>query len=310
VVAPDNGEVIRGFLRSDLFTVVHEQFFTDTTRYADIVLPATTFFEHKDLTKAYGHTFVQVSNQAIAPLGESRSNHDVFAELAARMGFTEACFGESVDEMIDLALKPGSGNARVDGWLNGITRERLEQEGHARLNVGDAGAPFLPYANGGFFTSSGKAELYSESLARQGKEPVVRFVPPTESRHSERARDYPLEMLARKADNFLNSSFCNVPSLQKMENPELLEIHTDDARDRGISNGAWVRVFNDRGEVRLRARVNGTVTPGVVAATLNWAALAPDGKCVNVLTSETLTDLGEGPAFYSCLVEVKAIPRD
>jgi anaerobic selenocysteine-containing dehydrogenase len=309
VVAPDNVEVIRGFMRPDLYTVVHEQFFTDTTRYADVVLPATTFFEHKDLTKAYGHTFLQVSNQAIAPLGECRSNHDLFADLAARMDFTEECFRQTVDEMIDLALKPGSGNARLDGWLGGITRERLEREGHARLNFGKGDAPFLPYAEGGFFTPSGKAELYSASLAAQGLDPVASFVPPQESRHTENALRYPLELLSRKADNFLNSSFCNVPSLQKMEEPELLEIHLTDAGPRGIQDGDWVRVFNDRGEVRLRARVNGTVQPGVVAARLNWASLAPDGNCINALTSETLTDLGSGPTFYSCLVEVKAIPR-
>jgi anaerobic selenocysteine-containing dehydrogenase len=307
VVAPDNNAVIRGFLRPDLYTVVHEQFFTDTTRYADIVLPATTFFEHKDLTKAYGHTFVQVSNQAIAPLGECRSNHDLFSDLAMRMGFTEDCFRQSVDEMIDLALKPASGNPKLDGWLSGITRERLEKEGHARLNFGNGDTPFLPYARGGFFTPSGKAELYSEALAAQGLDPIASFVPPQESRHSEKARQFPLELLSRKADNFLNSSFCNVDSLKKMEKPDLLEIHKDDAQRRGILEGDWVRVFNGRGEVRLRARVNGAVKPGVVAARLNWAALAPDGKSINVLTSETLTDLGEGPAFYSCLVEVEAL---
>jgi anaerobic selenocysteine-containing dehydrogenase len=296
-------------MRPDLYTVVHEQFFTDTTRYADVVLPATTFFEHKDLTKAYGHTFLQVSNQAIAPLGECRSNHDLFAALAARMGFTEDCFRETVDQMIDLGLRPGSGNARLDGWLCGITRERLEREGHARLNFGHGDAPFLPYAEGGFFTPSGKAELYSEALAAQGLDPVASFVPPQESRHTENARRYPLELLSRKADNFLNSSFCNVPSVQKMEAPELLEMHMTDAGARGIQDGDWVRVFNDRGEVRLRARVDGTVQPGVVAARLNWASLAPDGRCINALTSETLTDIGSGPTFYSCLVEVKAIPR-
>lgn len=307
VVAPENNAVIRGFLRPDLYTVVHEQFFTDTTRYADIVLPATTFFEHKDLTKAYGHLFVQVSNQAIAPLGECRSNHDLFSDLATRMGFTEDCFRQSVDEMIDLALKPSSGNPKLDGWLSGITRERLEKEGHARLNFGNGDAPFLPYAQGGFFTPSGKAELYSEALAAQGLDPIASFVPPQESRHSDKAKQFPLELLSRKADNFLNSSFCNVDSLKKMEKPDLLEIHSDDAQRRGICEGDWVRVFNGRGEVRLRARVNGAVRPGVVAARLNWAALAPDGKSINVLTSETLTDLGEGPAFYSCLVEVEPV---
>ncbi|HET9308682.1 MAG TPA: molybdopterin-dependent oxidoreductase, partial [Candidatus Sulfotelmatobacter sp.] len=171
-VCPQHNEVVRGLLRPDLFTVVHEQFFTDTTDYADIVLPATTFFEHKDLQKAYGHYYVQVSNQAIAPLGECRSNVEVFRGLAQRMGFEEECFLESVEEMIDLALESD------DPWMEGITRERLES-GHVRLNLPASGSrlpasengstvePFLPFAQGGFRTASGKAELYSEALKAQ-----------------------------------------------------------------------------------------------------------------------------------------------
>ena len=303
VVAPNHNDVIRGFLRPDLFTVVHEQFFTDTVNYADIVLPATTFFEHKDLLAAYGHTYVQVSNRAIDPLGECKSNTDLFRELAQKMGFTDDAFNESVDQMIDRALSAGNGSLDPDGWLGGIDRERLEREGHARLNFGDG--PFLPFANGGFTTPSGKAELYSETLKAQGLDPIASFVPPAESRHSERARKFPLELLARKADNFLNSSFCNVGSVQKMEKPELLEISKADAAPRNIHEGEWVRVFNGRGEVKLRAHVNGAVQPGVVAARLNWASLSPDGKSINALTSETLTDIGAGPTFYSCLVEVE-----
>ncbi|HET9181124.1 MAG TPA: molybdopterin oxidoreductase family protein [Candidatus Angelobacter sp.] len=305
VVAPNHGDVVRGFLRPDLFTVVHEQFFTDTVNYADLVLPATTFFEHKDLLTAYGHCYVQVSNQAIAPQGECKSNSELFTELAARMGFNEACFRETVDDMIDTALGAQNGAADPDGWLAGIDRERLEREGHARLNIGDG--PFLPYAKGGFTTASGKAELYSESLAAQGLDPVASFIPPSESRHSENARRYPLELLSRKADNFLNSSFCNIEAVQKMEHPELLEISAADAGPRNIREGDWVRVFNGRGEVRLRAHVNGAVQPGVVAARLNWARLSPDGKSINALTSETLTDIGAGPTFYSCLVEVEPV---
>jgi anaerobic selenocysteine-containing dehydrogenase len=114
-----------------------------------------------------------------------------------------------------------------------------------------------------------------------------------------------LELLSRKADNFLNSSFCNISSVQKMEQPELLEIHASDARKRGIADGAWVRVFNDRGEVRLKAHINGAVQPGVVAARLQWSRFSPDGKAINALTSETLTDIGGGPTFYSCLVDVE-----
>ncbi len=301
VVAPNHNQVIRGFLRPDLFTVVHEQFFTDTTSYADIVLPATTFFEHKELQKSYGHYFLQMSNQAIAPLGESRSNTELFRELAQRMGFPEDCFRQTVDEMMDVAL--WSGDSARPASLEGLTRQRLEHEGHIRLNVSNG--PFLPFAEGNFPTPSGKAELYSETLAARGLDPVAGFVPPAESRHTANAKKFPLELLSRKADNFLNTSFANLSSMQKLEQPELLEINTADALHRGIREGDWVRVFNDRGEVRLRAHVNGAVQPGVVAALLSWARYAPDGKSINALTSETLTDIGAGATFYSCLVEIE-----
>lgn len=296
-VAPNHNSVIKGFLRPDLFTVVHEQFFTDTTDYADIVLPATTFFEHKELQTSYGHYFLQVSEAAIAPLGEARSNVDLFRELGVRYGFDDACFRESVDEMIDAALD-------VDHeWLKGITRERLEREGHVRMNVGEG--PFRPFAKGPFHTPSGKIEFYSETLAKMGLDAVAGWVAPTESRHAAKAQRYPLEMLARKADNHLNTTFCNLPSHRKMEEPHLLEIHTEDAAKRGITEGDAVRVFNDRGEITLRARVDGTVQRGVVASRLNWAKLHPEGKNVNVLTAENLTELGGGATFYSCLVEVE-----
>ena len=308
VVAPNHHDVVRGFRRPDLFTVVHEQFFTDTTSYADLVLPATTFLEHKDLNKAYGHTYLQISNQALEPLGECRSNTDLFRALAGRMGFTDDCFQQDADAMIDATLVRAKDQRIPNGWekwLEGITRERLEKEGHVRLNLGDG--PFLPFKNGGFATASGKAELYSESLAAQGLDPVVSFVPPDESRLSEGARKFPLELLSRKADNFLNSSFANIPSLQKMEQPELLEITAADAAPRKIREGDWVRVFNQRGEVRLRAHLNGAIQPGVVAARLNPARFTPDGNSINALTSETLTDIGGGATFYSCLVDVEPI---
>ncbi len=305
VVAPNYNDVVRGFLRPDLFTVVHEQFFTDTVNYADILLPATTFFEHKDVNRAYGHYYLQVSNQAIDPLGECRSNADMFAALAARMGFTEDCFHQNIDEMIDDAL--WSGAANPSEWMKGLTRERLEAEGPLRLNLGDG--PFLPFAEGHFPTASGKAELYSKNLEARGLDPVADFKIPTESRHSGQAEKLPLEMLSRKADNFLNSTFANIGSIQKMEQPDLVEMAPPDAASRGIRDGDWVRVFNDRGEVRLRARVNGAVQAGVVATRLTWAKSSPAGNSINALTSETLTDMGEGPTFYSCLVEIaKELP--
>jgi len=306
-VCPQHNDVIRGLLRPDLFTVVHEQFFTDTTDYADIVLPATTFFEHKDLQKSYGHYYLQVSNQAIAPLGECRPNLEVFRALAERMGFEEACFRESVDEMIDLALESD------DPWMEGINRERLEK-GQVRLNFRGQGSgasgqsgqeAFLPFAQGNFRTASGKAELYSEALKAQGLDPVAAFEPPSESRHGKNRNGFPLELLARKSDNFLNSTFSNLPVVQAMEEPGLLEICATDARARGIADGDKVRVFNRRGEILLKARVDGTVQPGVVSARLNWAKMTPGFQSINALTSEKLTDMGNSATFYSVLVEVE-----
>jgi anaerobic selenocysteine-containing dehydrogenase len=315
-IAPNHNSVIRGLLRPDLFTVVHEQFLTDTCDYADIVLPATTFFEHKELQTSYGHYHLQISNQAIAPLGEARSNVETFRALALRMGFEEKAFRESVDEMIDAAL------TNPHPWLAGITRENLERQGSMRMNIVSAAsgcdnpnAPFLPFANG-FATPSGKAALYNEQLVEMGLDPVAAFVPPVESRHTLAAKGgaagrgaqekYPLEFLPRKCDNFLNSTFANLPFLQGLEDPAVLEINRADAAPRAIADGDRVRVFNERGELQLRARVDGTVQPGVVAARLGWAKLSGQGN-VNALTSERLTDLGRGPTFYSTLVEVEKV---
>jgi anaerobic selenocysteine-containing dehydrogenase len=307
-VCPNHNDVIRGLQRPDLFTVVHEQFFTDTVDYADIVLPATSFFEHKDLQGAYGHYYLQMSNAAIEPLGECRSNVEVFRALAGRMGFQEDCFHQSVDQMMDVALQ--SENPR----LRGIDRNRLEREGHVRLNLehqfsGSSSrfSDFLPFAEGNFGTKSSKAELYSEDLKAQGLDPVAVFTPPAESRHGSQARDFPLELLARKADNFLNTTFCNVPVVQEMEEAGLLEMSGADARSRKIVDGDQVRVFNRRGEIMLRARVDGAVQPGVVSAKLHWAKLSAGNRNINVLTSEKLTDLGNSATFYSVLVEVEPV---
>jgi anaerobic selenocysteine-containing dehydrogenase len=332
-VCPNHNEVVRGLMRPDLFTVVHEQFFTDTTDYADIVLPATTFFEHKDLQTAYGHYYLQVSNQAMDPVGECRSNVDMFRALAERMGLEDECFRETVDSMIDRALES------PNPWLKGITRDRLEREPSIRLNfegarnhVGTAApgcpaerssaessarssaanaAPFLPFAQGNFPTPSGKAEFYSETLKRQGLDPVVAFTPPDESRYGSKAAGFPLELLARKPDNHLNSSFANLPSVRKME-PWIgdLEMHPSDAEARGVRDGDRIRVFNSRGEIIFRARIvdsqgKGSVPHGVVAARLDWARFSPGGGNINVLTSEKLTDMGNAATFYSVSVEVE-----
>ncbi|HEX3373085.1 MAG TPA: molybdopterin-dependent oxidoreductase [Edaphobacter sp.] len=296
-IAPNQNDVLRGMRREDLFTVVHEQFFTDTADYADVLLPAPTFLEVKDVQGAYGHLLTQVSNRAIAPLGEAKSNVALFGELGRRMGFPEACFDDREDALIDQALETD------DPWFAGITRERLEREGHVPLQLPmNADGEVLPFSTAEWFrTPSGRGELV----------PVPVFNAPAESRAHAAEGAYPLEFLPRKADNYMNSTFANLPQHQRMEarTAGVLEIHGSDAAARAIVTGDEVDVFNGRGSLTLKALVNGHVGAGVVAARLDWNKLSPGGANVNALTSETLTDLGGGPTFYSTLVEVRKVCR-
>jgi anaerobic selenocysteine-containing dehydrogenase len=316
-IAPNQNAVVRGLMRSDLFTVVHEQFFTDTTDYADIVLPATTFLEHKDIQGAYGHYYLQMSDQAIAPLGEARSNVWLFGQLGQRMGFAESCFRDTVDDLIEQALAPqvradeGSGAGAADP-MEGITVQELQEKKRVRLQFAAerSGGFFLPFADGGFATPSGKAEFYSSALAAQGLEPLPAFHPPDESRQGADSHSFPLEFLPRKADNYMNSTFANLPGHQKMESPGLVAMHASDASARQIHEADWVEVYNARGKILLRALIDGSVPPGVVAACLNWNKLSTGGSNVNALTSERLTDLGRGPTFYSTLLEVRKLTPD
>jgi molybdopterin guanine dinucleotide-containing S/N-oxide reductase-like protein len=310
-VAPNHNAVVRGLSRPDLFTVVHEQFFTDTTDYADYILPATTFLEHTDIQGAYGHYFVQLSNQAIEPLGEARSNVWLFGELAKRMGFTEECFRDTPEELIQQALAIGSDGYSTNANMEHITFDDLKQQGHIALafHREPEAHPFQPYTSGTLPTPSGKIEFYSEALAAQGLDPLPAFVPNTESRWGEAAKRYPLELLGRKNDNYMNSTFANLDGHRKMEarTAEKLEMHPQDAESRAIADGDRVRIFNDRGALTLTAMVNGSVPAGVVAARLDWAKLHPEGNNVNALTSERLTDLGRAATFYSTLVEVAKV---
>lgn len=307
-VAPDQEEVVRGLKREDLFTVVLEQFLTDTTDYADIVLPATTQLEHWDLNKPYGHYYLQVNQPAIAPLGESKPNSEIFRLLAHRLGFTDACFEDSDTDIIRQALASHApALPSKDLTLQGITFERLLQEGFARLNLPE---PFIPFAEGHFPTPSGKCEFFSEQMARAGFDPLPAYTPPRESAESapELAARYPLACVSPPAHYFLNSTFVNVaPLRRRVGEPELL-IHPEDADDRGIATGDPVRVFNDRGSFVVKARVTEGVRPGVVMAPgVWWRKLSPDGRNVNSVTSQALSDMGGGATFYDCLVEVEAI---
>jgi anaerobic selenocysteine-containing dehydrogenase len=286
-VCPDSEKVIAGFSREDLFTVVMDHFQTDTADYADIVLPATTQLEHYDVHKSYGHLYMLANNPAIAPVGESLPNSEVFRRLAARMGFDEPCFRDSDEDICRTALK-------------GVDWGGLKASGWQRLSVPER---FAPFAQGGFPTPSGKCEFYSEWLEKQGVDPLPFYNPPAEV--SKPDADYPLAFLSPPARNFLNSSFANLVRFRELEREPHLDMHPTDARARGINDGDKVRVFNDRGSYTLRARVNGKARPGVVVApSVWWKKYSPDGRNANNVTSQRTTDLGGGATFYDCRVQV------
>jgi anaerobic selenocysteine-containing dehydrogenase len=301
-IAPDSRRVIAGFKREDLFTVVHEIFQTDTADYADILLPATTQLEHFDIHKAYGHIYMLINKPAIEPLGEAKPNSEVFRLLAERMGFTEDCFKDSDEEIARQAINPDHPRMR------GMTFEELKERGWMRLSVPEN---FAPFAEGGFPTPSGKCEFFSGTLAKQGLDPLPTYIPPRESAQTapELAKKYPLAIISPPAHNFLNSSFANLPTFVKAEKEPFLEIHPSDAAARDIKDGDRVRVFNDRGEFKLKSRVSEKARPGVVVAlSVWWKKLTSDGCNANDVTSQGLTDLGAGATFYDVLVEVERTP--
>ncbi len=307
-VAPNQNAVRRGMARPDLFTVVHDLFFNDTTDYADYILPATTFLEHTDIQGAYGHYFVQLSNQAIEPPGEARSNVWLFGQLAQWMGFTDDCFRDTEEQLIRQALAVGLDGHSTNAGMEHISLEDLKEQGHIPLafHREPDTAPFMPYSSGKLPTPSGKIEFYSHTLASRGLDALPAFIPPAESRWGKAAERFPLEFLSRKADNYMNSTFANLEGHRKMEarTSQRLEMHPIDAKARGIEGGDEVRIWNDRGSITLTAMVDGSVPAGVVAARLDWAKLHRDGSNVNALTSERLTDIGAAATFYSTLVQV------
>lgn len=286
-VAPESRKVVAGFAREDLFTVVLEHFLTDTADHADIVLPATTQLEHLDVHTSYGHTWAMLNRPAIAPLGQAKPNTQIFRELAARMGFTEPCFADDDETLARMA------------FAQEVDFAALQAQGWVKLPL-----PEQPFAEGGFPTPTGRCQIDAPGLG------VPDFVPNHESVQSspELARRYPLAMISPPARHFLNSSFVNVKSLRDIEAEPIVEVHADDARPRGIADGQVVRVFNDRGEYRCKARISERARPGVVNGLgIWWRKLGLDGTNVNELTHQKLTDIGRAPAFYDCLVEIGAV---
>jgi len=301
-VAPEQDQVRAGFGREDLFVVVHDLFQTDTADFADIVLPATTTLENHDVFKAYGHLHLTLSRPAIAPVGESKPNTEVFRLLADRLGLDDPCLRETDEQLARGALQWEHPN------LRGITYDRLQREGSVRLSVAD---PYAPFAQGGFPTPSGKCELDAPSLAPLGVDTVPTFIPPRESVQSNPAlaRKYPLAFISPPAHHFLNSTFSAQPVFVRREGGEpSLTIHPQDAAARGIADGQMVRAFNDRGSFLARAHVSDAARPGVVVGlSIWWAKMCPGGRNANAVTSQELTDLGGGATFYDALVEVAPV---
>jgi anaerobic selenocysteine-containing dehydrogenase len=288
-IAPESAKVTQGFARDDLFTVVLEHFQTDTADYADYILPATTQLEHWDVHSAYGHTDVLLNRPAIAPLGDAKTNTQIFRELSQHMGFEEVCFTDT-DEML---CRQAYGDS--------VDFDALLAYGFVTLNT-----PEARFAQGNFPTPSGKCEFFSTRLASLGLDGLPDHVPNHEIAKS--STGYPLAMISPPARNFLNSSFVNVKSLRDIEGKPLLEIHPDDAASRGIKHNDVVRVFNGRGAHHCHAHISQRARPGVVNGLgVWWRKFGMDGTNVNQLTSQKLTDLGRGPTFYDCLVEVQRV---
>ncbi len=302
-VAPNQPAVLEGLQRDDLLTVVLEHFKTDTADYADYILPATTQAEHWDIVKPYGHYYLMLNRPAIAPVGESLPNSEIFRRLAHAMGYTEPCFSQSDEDILREFIE-----AQTDPVFDGITWERLLRDGWARLNLPQ---PFLPFANGDFPTPSGQCELYSERMVADGYAPLPTWTPPAtwQKMDAEAAwRQGWLFCISPPAHSFLNSTFVNVERLRRREGEPVLWIHPDDAAARGIADGRFVRVWNEQGEVRLRARLTEDIVRGTVLAPgIWWNKLSPDGRNINQVTPADESDMCGGARFYDVLVCVAPV---
>ena len=286
-IAPNSTQVVKGFAREDLFSVVLEHFQTDTADYADYILPATTQMEHWDIHRSYGHTDVLLNRPAIAPVGQSKHNTQIFRELAKRMGFEDACFDDDDETLCRQAFG------------DTINFDELLDKGFVTMPIADA-----PFAHGNFPSPSGKCEFVSERLEQQGLDGLPDHIPNHEVLGS--SKQYPLAMISPPARNFLNSSFVNVKSLRDIEGEPIVEIHETDALARGIQSGDVVDVFNARGHYQSKAVISNRARPGVVNGLgVWWRKLGLNHTNVNEVTSQLLTDIGQGPVFYDCLVEVK-----
>ena len=300
-ICPDQSKVLKGLRREDMFTVVHEQFQTDTADYADILLPATTQLEHFDIHNSYGHLYVQVNQPAIAPLGEAKPNTEVFRLLANAMDFEPELFQISDEELAAESIPQDSERFR------GINIDSLRRDGPKRLNLPRDWAPF---ANGQFETSTGKCHLYSPSELAMGRDPLPYYIPPHEDPQTrpDLAQYFPLQLLSPPSSTFLNSTFANIAILQKAAGEPTVEISESDAKLRNVTQNQYVRVYNNRGAFRAKAIITNNIKPGtIITFGIWWNKYTQDGVNANNTTSTALTDQGGGATFFDNLVQVEPV---
>jgi anaerobic selenocysteine-containing dehydrogenase len=298
-ICPNQTLVLAGLAREDLFTVVHEQVMTDTARYADLVLPATTSMEHEDLYRSFGQFYLQLAEPVVAPVGEARSNWEVCGGLARALGVAETHYARTPAAVIRALLATG------DASVRGITYERLQAEGSVRLNLP---RPYMPFADGAP-TPSGRVELYSEALAARGLPALPTWTPLREGPGADGAGGrYPLQCIVPPNRFFLNSSFSQSERLRRRQGTPTVMLAPADAAVRGIVDGERVQVQSARGVAAFTAHVTDATRPGVaVIEGIWWHRFHPGGRGVNVLTDDRTTDLGGGPALHSNMVEVRPL---
>ena len=300
--APNSINVRRGLMRDDLFVAVHDTFWTDTCNYADVVLPADTQLERTDLHAAYGHWHFNLNKPVIEPLGESCCNTELFRRMAQKMGYVEDsdnAFTQTDEEMIRDILF----DEEVNPLMEGITYEQMVENGWARASDKSKRRDFL---NVGWPTASKKIEIFSQTLADMGQDPLPTYNPEVEGQEDPKRKDYPIQVLSSAAHYFIGSSFQSVPRLQAMMSRPTVEMSVNDAKERGIEDGDLVRLFNDRGETFCYAVVIKGLIDGVCATQKQFkGSNTPSGINVNALNSEMLTDFGMSPTFYSCLAEIE-----
>lgn len=292
VICPDQNTVMQGLQREDLFTVVAEQFMTDTARYADIILPVTTQLEHVDLMISWGHFYIALNRAAIAPCGDALANTEIFRRLAAAMDLDSPGLADSDEDMVRQLLDSGH------EWVRGITLERLGADGWARLNIPPGHRPYVDTLPS---TADGRLALGPLEF-RHGRETV--------GGDPELAARFPLTLMSRKQHaKFLNANYGGFDKHLPREGEPRLEIHPSDALARGIRQGDRIVVRNDRGALTLTATISEAVQPGLVTVPFGWWHRAsPEGRGVNALTNPTVGLDGEGSSFFhENLVEVTRI---